>query len=98
MDFDDRRQGRSRCDELAVLGGLQFQERASGLLLRHGGAHPGITDADLGDRKSTRLNSSHLVISYADFCLKNARLLLSQAYIRLNEPKAADDLLEAGHL
>src|SRR5256885_9583940 len=25
---------------------------------------------DLGDRKSTRLNSSHLVISYAVFCLK----------------------------
>src|SRR5256885_4958161 len=25
----------------------------------------------LGDRKSTRLNSSHLVISYAVFCLKN---------------------------
>src|SRR5256885_11595217 len=24
-----------------------------------------------GDRKSTRLNSSHLVISYAAFCLKN---------------------------
>src|SRR5688500_19067169 len=24
-----------------------------------------------GDRKSTRLNSSHLVISYAVFCLKN---------------------------
>src|ERR1022692_2753541 len=24
------------------------------------------------DRKSTRLNSSHLVISYAVFCLKNA--------------------------
>ena len=23
-----------------------------------------------GDRKSTRLNSSHLVISYAVFCLK----------------------------
>src|SRR5256885_8418381 len=27
------------------------------------------------DRKSTRLNSSHLVISYADFCLKNKRPL-----------------------
>src|SRR5256885_1695708 len=27
-------------------------------------------DAPLGDRKSTRLNSSHLVISYAVFCLK----------------------------
>src|SRR5438034_2837072 len=25
---------------------------------------------DLGDRKSTRLNSSHTVISYAVFCLK----------------------------
>src|SRR5256885_8633354 len=33
----------------------------------------------LGDRKSTRLNSSHLVISYAVFCLKkkNAQLTLS---------------------
>src|SRR5256885_12342142 len=27
-------------------------------------------DADAVDRKSTRLNSSHLVISYAVFCLK----------------------------
>src|SRR5205807_8368907 len=28
---------------------------------------------DFGDRKSTRLNSSHLVISYAVFCLKKKR-------------------------
>src|SRR2546426_1850615 len=28
-----------------------------------------------GDRKSTRLNSSHLVISYAVFCLKKKKLL-----------------------
>src|SRR2546426_12789012 len=28
---------------------------------------------DLGDRKSTRLNSSHLVISYAVFCLKKKK-------------------------
>src|SRR5256885_12032228 len=28
-----------------------------------------------GDRKSTRLNSSHLVISYAVFCLKKKRRL-----------------------
>src|SRR3989454_3515777 len=28
---------------------------------------------DEGDRKSTRLNSSHLVISYAVFCLKKKR-------------------------
>src|SRR5256885_4788980 len=33
------------------------------LLLRHG----------LRDRKSTRLNSSHLVISYAVFCLKKKK-------------------------
>src|SRR5256885_11519092 len=40
-----------------------------------GGARVTITDAASGkilaaDRKSTRLNSSHLVISYAVFCLK----------------------------
>src|SRR2546426_8961892 len=28
---------------------------------------------DMGDRKSTRLNSSHLVISYAVFCLKKKK-------------------------
>src|SRR2546426_8271882 len=27
------------------------------------------------DRKSTRLNSRHLVISYADFCLKNKKFV-----------------------
>src|SRR5256885_11555559 len=31
-------------------------------------------DADQLDRKSTRLNSSHLVISYAVFCLKQKDL------------------------
>src|SRR5205807_3146889 len=31
------------------------------------------TFADIGDRKSTRLNSSHLVISYAVFCLKKKK-------------------------
>src|SRR5258708_21046969 len=31
----------------------------------------------LGDRKSTRLNSSHQIISYAVFCLKKKKLNLS---------------------
>src|SRR5256885_8895338 len=31
-----------------------------------------------GDRKSTRLNSSHLVISYAVFCLKKKKHLFKQ--------------------
>src|SRR2546426_9183871 len=30
-------------------------------------------DGAVGDRKSTRLNSSHLVISYAVFCLKKKK-------------------------
>src|SRR5256885_5554123 len=34
--------------------------------------HPGVTAA-VRDRKSTRLNSSHLVISYAVFCLKKKK-------------------------
>src|SRR5256885_6286292 len=41
-----------------VLGGLIFQELSRQYL------------KEWGDRKSTRLNSSHLVISYAVFCLK----------------------------
>src|SRR5256885_6364190 len=44
-------------------------------------AHPGTQWAGVsrrlaeerGDRKSTRLNSSHLVISYAVFCLKKKK-------------------------
>src|SRR5690606_41137466 len=34
------------------------------------GADADHRDADGGDRKSTRLNSSHVKISYAVFCLK----------------------------
>src|SRR5256885_12102175 len=32
------------------------------------------------DRKSTRLNSSHLVISYAVFCLKKKKLHISSCH------------------
>src|SRR5690349_23761592 len=34
------------------------------------GHEPVVEDLRLGDRKSTRLNSSHVEISYAVFCLK----------------------------
>src|SRR5256885_5341485 len=34
------------------------------------------------DRKSTRLNSSHLVISYAVFCLKKKKFLISNVCFR----------------
>src|SRR5256885_12948670 len=39
---------------------------------RHGPHEPGMCFQT--DRKSTRLNSSHLVISYAVFCLKNKKI------------------------
>src|SRR3989449_7578448 len=47
-----------------VAGLLQSEER------RRGGAR---ARADRGDRKSTRLNSSHGYISYAVFCLKKKK-------------------------
>src|SRR5256885_6223683 len=39
----------------------------------HGMLPPGRDLGAQGDRKSTRLNSSHLVISYAVFCLKKKK-------------------------
>src|SRR5205807_8357245 len=41
-----------------------------GVLFAHGEHFTGGLDLAEVDRKSTRLNSSHLVISYAVFCLK----------------------------
>src|SRR5256885_10636812 len=43
----------------------------------------GNSDGDLQmlDRKSTRLNSSHLVISYAVFCLKKKRFYISLIHV-----------------
>src|SRR5690349_24124434 len=41
---------------------------------RAGGGHrPGVAAHQGGDRKSTRLNSSHVEISYAVFCLKKKK-------------------------
>src|SRR3712207_6886627 len=53
-------------------------------MFRFGG--PGFTGSDPGDRKSTRLNSSHANISYAVFCLKKKKphhstLFFTQFYI-----------------
>src|SRR5256885_3426060 len=46
-----------------------FQNCTSGLTARRAR-----TDCFRRDRKSTRLNSSHLVISYAVFCLKKKKI------------------------
>src|SRR5256885_3771963 len=42
------------------------------MLREDNGVRPG--DSSDSDRKSTRLNSSHLVISYAVFCLKKKKI------------------------
>src|SRR2546426_7834237 len=59
---------------------LGWRHRAAALLPALGGGHAA-QHADLRarlgadrDRKSTRLNSSHLVISYAVFCLKKKKI------------------------
>src|SRR2546426_7777685 len=44
------------------------------LVERHVAAVEGGEDSDVQDRKSTRLNSSHLVISYAVFCFKKKKV------------------------
>src|SRR5256885_13186198 len=45
------------------------------------------------DRKSTRLNSSHLVISYAVFCLTKEHLAHREAHPRrTGEPGRPDDV------
>src|SRR2546426_7671646 len=38
-----------------------------------------------GDRKSTRLNSSHLVISYAVFCLKKKKRVISSVFADIHD-------------
>src|SRR2546426_2392248 len=53
---------------------LRYHRRRPGWSRRLASAGRGIEPADpAGDRKSTRLNSSHLVISYAVFCLKKKK-------------------------
>src|SRR5207244_7661029 len=48
-----------------LAGGMTNKEIASRL---------GVTDHTVKDRKSTRLNSSHQIISYAVFCLKKTNI------------------------
>src|SRR5256885_6654769 len=58
-------------DENAYLRGLALASATSSPtdLAGNAGCTPSTTD-----RKSTRLNSSHLVISYAVFCLKKKKI------------------------
>src|SRR5256885_3622951 len=46
----------------------------------------GEVGVDDGDRKSTRLNSSHLVISYAVFCLKKKKTRIYESHHSTRTP------------
>src|SRR5258708_1724145 len=54
-------------------GGEEFLHRCGGGIRNHfqsGKSRNGLCRSGSEDRKSTRLNSSHQIISYAGFCLK----------------------------
>src|SRR5256885_9638794 len=72
----------------AELGQDSWQERLAGLRLAQAVRRPRL---DSRDRKSTRLNSSHLVISYAVFCLKKKKIkhiTFMRIYAYYSEPSA----------
>src|SRR2546430_8715203 len=65
--FHERRALRALSRPLVVLRGLDEWHVRAGHQLE------GIAAIEQGDRKSTRLNSSHSQISYAVFCLKKKK-------------------------
>src|SRR3712207_7829605 len=68
---------------------LRLVERGLVVLVRQ----RGVPDAaELEDRKSTRLNSSHANISYAVFCLKKKKIQRHCKYVAVNT-----DCLEDRH-
>src|SRR2546426_7322132 len=62
-----------RSHEGAQVRGERDAGEADDRLHPDGGDHRGHRHEHPEDRKSTRLNSSHLVISYAVFCLKKKK-------------------------
>src|SRR2546426_3958309 len=57
----------------AVVPRSELRDTTAQLLRHMAGRQPAEAAAAGRDRKSTRLNSSHLVISYAVFCLKKKK-------------------------
>src|SRR5258705_9032724 len=67
---------RSRLLELDDDLGAALPQRLAGSQIdRHAFPSPVVDEEPRRDRKSTRLNSSHLGISYAVFCLKKKKKL-----------------------
>src|SRR5258708_21824506 len=57
-----------------------FEQLAFGKLSGAVGTYASVPTAPERDRKSTRLNSSHQIISYAVFCLKKKKAIVNTCY------------------
>src|SRR5258708_8267017 len=80
--FRSQREGRRR-----RLEGCPSARRLARPLRRHRQARThGISGPARGDRKSTRLNSSHQIISYAVFCLKKKKTTAQNTTTHLTPP------------
>src|SRR5690242_21015019 len=62
-------------------GGLDGGDPAADLKIDRNGKVDGTTDLEVRDRKSTRLNSSHMSISYAVFRLKKKLGIIKTAVL-----------------
>src|SRR5436190_14363776 len=71
--FPTRRSSDLRSRVREMIAFLAAVTRPDGLMPQVGDADDGRLHIFEGDRKSTRLNSSHTVISYAVFCLKKKK-------------------------
>src|SRR2546426_7364064 len=65
--------GRPHCVDATVAESRRRARTGTGIRLPEPGRIAVSPHRLAGDRKSTRLNSSHLVISYAVFCLKKKK-------------------------
>src|SRR5437773_6540439 len=68
---------------------LWLRRRRIDCILRRGGQSR--HRRGFGDRKSTRLNSSHITISYAVFCLKKKKKKKITHYIDIDTPYPLDE-------
>src|SRR5437660_9193460 len=74
-------------EETIATEGADALEHVDGVT---GGVGERAGDGEGGDRKSTRLNSSHVAISYAVFCLKKKRqAALAKAALALHAQEGA---------
>src|SRR5258708_28911510 len=71
--FPDRRAGAAQCADRRRFPPPPPPYAVSAVLLHHRRRAAAESEGARRDRKSTRLNSSHQIISYAVFCLKKKK-------------------------